>query len=51
MNDTAVSIRENYQRVLDQIAAAARRSGRDPDAVRLVVVTKTQPLEIVQAVN
>jgi PLP dependent protein len=43
------SIRENYQRVLDQIADAARRSGRDPDQIRLVVVTKTQPLEIVRA--
>ena len=49
MNATVVSIRENYLRVLDQIAGAARRSGRDPEQVRLVVVTKTQPLEIVQA--
>jgi pyridoxal phosphate enzyme (YggS family) len=49
MNNTAAAIRENYQRVLDQIADSARRSGRDPGTVRLVVVTKTQPLEIVQA--
>ncbi len=49
MNDTAAAIRENYQRVFDQIADTARRSGRDPETVRLVVVTKTQPLEIVQA--
>ena len=49
MNATVVSIRENYLRVLDQIADAARRSGRDPQQVRLVVVTKTQPLETVQA--
>jgi len=49
MNTTVVSIRENYLRVLDQIAEAARRSGRDPELVRLVVVTKTQPLETVQA--
>ena len=49
MNDTIATIRENYQRVLDQIADAARRSGRNAEAVRLVVVTKTQPLEIVQA--
>ncbi len=49
MNTTVVSIRENYLRVLDQIADAARRSGRDPEQVRLVVVTKTQPLETVQA--
>jgi pyridoxal phosphate enzyme (YggS family) len=49
MSDIVVSIRENYQRVLDQIADAARRSGRDPEDIRLVVVTKTQSLEIVQA--
>jgi PLP dependent protein len=49
MNNTAAAIRENYQRVLDQIADSARRSRRDPGTVRLVVVTKTQPLEIVQA--
>ena len=49
MNTTVASIRENYLRVLDQIAEAARQSGRGPEQVRLVVVTKTQPLEIVQA--
>ena len=49
MNDTVASIRENHQRVLDQIAEAARRSGRDTGQVRLVVVTKTQPLAIVEA--
>lgn len=58
MNETLISsIRERYQRVLSQIAeAAARRcpelvegSGRDPQAVRLVVVTKAQRLGIVQA--
>ena len=49
MNTTVVSIRENYLRVLDQIANAARRSGRDPEQVRLVVVTKTQTLDTVQA--
>jgi len=49
MTDLAGSIRENYQRVLDQIANAARRSNRSANEIRLVVVTKTQPLEIVQA--
>ncbi len=33
-------IRENRERVLERIAAAARKVGRDPDDVRLVVVTK-----------
>ena len=49
MNDLVASIRENYQRVLNQIAEAARRSKREPEDIRLVVVTKTQPLEIVKA--
>jgi len=50
MNETLISaIRERYQRVLGQIAEAAARSGRDPQAVRLVVVTKAQRLGIVQA--
>ena len=48
-SDLVASIRENYLSTLDQIATAARRSGRTPEDVRLVVVTKSQPLEIVQA--
>ncbi|MBU2610042.1 MAG: YggS family pyridoxal phosphate-dependent enzyme [Chloroflexi bacterium] len=50
MNESLISsIRERYQRVLGQITAAAARSGRDPQDVRLVVVTKAQPLGIVRA--
>jgi pyridoxal phosphate enzyme (YggS family) len=49
MSDFVSSIRENYQYTLEQIAGAARKSGRSPDEVRLVVVTKSQPLEVVQA--
>lgn len=49
MPDLVSSIRENYQSTLDQIATAARKSSRAPEAVRLVVVTKSQPLEVVQA--
>jgi PLP dependent protein len=49
MSDLVSSIRQNYQKTLDQIATAARTSGRSPDEVRLVVVTKSQPLEVVQA--
>jgi hypothetical protein len=49
MPDLVSSIRENYQSTLDQIATAARKSDRNPDDVRLVVVTKSQPIEIVQA--
>ena len=49
MSDLVSSIRENYQHALDQIATAARKSNRDPQGIRLVVVTKSQPLEVVEA--
>ncbi len=49
MTDLVDAIRENHQRVLSRIAAAARRSDRSAEEIRLVVVTKTQPLEILQA--
>ena len=38
-----------HQAVLEQIAAAAGRSGRDPAAVRLVAVSKTVPAERLRA--
>jgi PLP dependent protein len=47
-NFTSV-IRQRTQRVLDQIAAAAARVGRNPQEIRLIVVTKAQPLETVKA--
>ncbi|NWF65140.1 MAG: YggS family pyridoxal phosphate-dependent enzyme, partial [Chloroflexi bacterium] len=43
------SIRERYLAALDRIALAAKRAGRSPEAVKLVVVTKSQPLGVVQA--
>jgi len=43
-------IRENYLRTLDHIGSAARRSARSPEEVRLVVVVKSQPIQIVKAV-
>ncbi len=49
MPDIVSSIHENYQHTLDLIAEAARKSNRDPNEIRLVVVTKTQPLEVVRA--
>jgi pyridoxal phosphate enzyme (YggS family) len=42
-------IQQRFQRVMEQIAEATTRSGRMEGAVRLVVVTKSQPLEVVQA--
>ena len=37
-----------YETICNRIAAAARRSGRDPEAVRLVAVTKTHGPETVR---
>jgi hypothetical protein len=45
MSDLAQTIRGRYLHVLDRIAAAARM----PESVKLVVVTKSQPLEVVRA--
>ena len=42
-------VRERYQRVLDQVGQAAAKSGRGREAIRVVVVTKTQPVEALQA--
>ncbi len=49
MDNLVENIRERYLRALDSIAEAARRAGRSPESVRLVVVTKTQPLETTRA--
>ena len=43
------SIHERYQKVLDNITASARKVGRVPASVNLVVVTKLQPAEVVRA--
>jgi hypothetical protein len=42
-------IRERYARVKDIIEASATKVGRSPDSVRVVVVTKSQPLPVVEA--
>ena len=42
-------IAERAASVRSRITEAARRAGRDPDAVTLVAVTKTHPLETVRA--
>ena len=42
-------IQERYEAAQEKVAEAARRSGRNVDDVRLLVVTKKQPLPILQA--
>ena len=49
MTNLVATIRENYLHTLEKINNAALKSGRRPEEVRLVVVTKTQPIETVQA--
>ena len=44
------SIRTRYLATLDKIAVAAHSVERSLDSVQLVVVTKSQPVEVVQAV-
>ena len=48
-SDLVSRIKERHARVLEIIAASARRAGRSSDSVRLVVVTKSQPLRVVEA--
>lgn len=49
LTDQADGIRVRHQQVLAQVAQAAERAGRAAHAVRVVVVTKTHPIETVQA--
>jgi len=46
----AKTIRHNYEKVMESIKRAANRAGRRPEEIRLVVVTKGQPLETIRAV-
>ena len=43
------SIHARYQKILSQIADSALKVGRDPDSIKLLVVTKKQPLSILKA--
>lgn len=42
------SIRDNWDRVQVKVAAAAKKSGRDPDEISIVAVSKTFPVEAIQ---
>lgn len=48
-NNLISTIFERYKRTLEKIADAASGRGRDPRDVHLVVVSKSQPLEVIQA--
>ena len=49
MTDLVANIRERYLHTLEQIENAAHKSNRNPNDIRLVVVTKSQPVEVAQA--
>ena len=50
MSELVFSIRERYLKTLEEITEAAHVAGRDPNEIGLVVVTKTQTLEVTRAV-
>ena len=41
-------IADNFNAIMSRIAAAAKRSGREPSSVKLIVVTKTVDVERIQ---
>lgn len=43
-----MAIADNLRTVTDRIASAAKRAGRDPSSVRLIVVTKTVDVESIR---
>jgi pyridoxal phosphate enzyme (YggS family) len=49
MSELSASIEARRTAVLDKMANSARKRGRSVESVRLVVVTKTQPLVVVEA--
>jgi PLP dependent protein len=44
------TIQERYETILERINRSARSVGRDPDSVRLVVVSKLQPVDVIRDV-
>jgi PLP dependent protein len=49
MDGMNADIAERYEEVLERVAQAARRVGRKPDEITLVAVTKTWPVEVLDA--
>ena len=43
-------IADNYHQVGERLIKAAHLSGRNPDDIKLIVVTKARPIEVVRAV-
>lgn len=49
MTSDPLQIQSNYVQVMERVAQAAQRSGRQPSSVKLIVVTKSHPLETAKA--
>jgi len=49
MDDLSIAIQTRYTRILERIEASARRCGRRSEDVTLVVVSKAQPVQVVEA--
>lgn len=47
---TGTNLKENYIFVLDKVREACKRAGRNSDAVTLIAVSKTKPVEMLQEV-
>jgi pyridoxal phosphate enzyme (YggS family) len=45
-----ITIQARYETILERISRSAQSVGRDPNGVRLVVVTKLQPVEVIREV-
>lgn len=45
-----IVIRDNYKKVMERIKTSALNAGRNPEDIRLVVVTKTHPIEVIRSV-
>jgi pyridoxal phosphate enzyme (YggS family) len=43
-----IDVAGNCERICDQVAQAARRAGRDPQTVRIIAVSKTKPVELIE---
>lgn len=46
---TAADLKANLSHIQERIAAAARRANRSPEEVTLIAVSKTKPMELIQA--
>ncbi|MEK7191248.1 MAG: YggS family pyridoxal phosphate-dependent enzyme, partial [Pseudomonadota bacterium] len=49
MHDLTATVAGNFARVRAEIAAAARATGRKPEEIRLIAVSKTHPPEAIAA--